>query len=56
MSKAICIEPIGIEGGETYHTGIEYEVSKEILAEYGYAFKVTEKTVKKDASVSKENK
>jgi len=57
MPKAICIEPIGIAGGETYTTGIEYEVSAAILKEYAYAFKVTEKvTTKKDASVAKENK
>ena len=57
MPKAICIEPIGIEGGETYSTGTEYEVSAAILKEYAYAFKVTEKaTTKKDASISKENK
>ena len=57
MTKAICIEPIGIEGGETYHSGIEYEVSAAILKEYAYAFTVTEKvTTKKDASAAKENK
>ncbi len=57
MPKAICIEPIGIEGGETYNSGESYEVSAAVLKEYAYAFKVTEKvTTKKDASVSKENK
>ena len=57
MSKAICIEPIGIEGGDTYNVGETYEVSAAILKEYAYAFTVTEKvTTKKDASASKENK
>ena len=57
MTKAICIEPIGIEGGNTYNSGESYDVSAAILKEYAYAFKVTEKaTTKKDASVSKENK
>tara|TARA_R110000765_G_scaffold46987_1_gene96746 strand:- start:912 stop:1085 length:174 start_codon:yes stop_codon:yes gene_type:complete len=57
MTKAICVEPIGIAGGETYNAGEKYEVSAAILKEYAYAFKVTEKaTTKKDASVSKENK
>jgi len=57
MPKAICIEPIGIEGGDTYNVGETYEVSAAILKEYAYAFTVTEKvTTKKDASASKENK
>ena len=57
MPKAICIEPIGIEGGETFNSGETYDVSAAILKEYAYAFKVTEKvTTKKDASAAKENK
>ena len=56
MTKAICIEPIGIEGGETYHSGIEYEVSAKILKEYAFAFKEVKTAAKKDASKVTENK
>ena len=57
MTKAICIEPIGIEGGETYNSGETYDVPPSVLKEYAYAFNITEKaSTKKDASASKENK
>ena len=56
MPKAICIEPIGIEGGDTYDTGVEYEVSAKILKEYAYAFTEVKTSAKKDASAAKENK
>ena len=56
MTKAICIEPIGIEGGETYNSGETYDVPPSVLKEYAYAFKITEKTTKKDASAAKENR
>jgi hypothetical protein len=55
MAKVTCLEPLGIEGGETYNSGEEYEVSAAILKEYGWAFS-TPKASKKDASQADENK
>ena len=56
MAKVTCIHPLGIEGGETYVTGVEYEVSAKILKEYAYAFTEVKTSAKKDASAAKENK
>ncbi len=56
MPKVTCVEPLGIEGGETYNSGEEYEVSAAILKEYGWAFSEPPKTTKKDASKADENK
>ncbi len=55
MAKVTCLEPLGIEGGETYNSGEEYEVSAAILKEYGWAFSKP-KASKKDASQADENK
>ena len=56
MPKAICIEPIGIEGGETFNSGETYDVSAAILKEYAHAFKEVKTAAKKDASKVTENK
>ncbi len=56
MAKVTCIHPLGIEGGETYQSGIEYEIDAEILKEYARAFSDPKTTTKKDASRAKENK
>ncbi len=56
MPKAKCIEPIGIEGGETYNSGETYDVSAKILKEYAYAFEEVKTSAKKDASKVTENK
>ena len=56
MAKVTCIHPLGIEGGETFHSGIQYEIDAEILKEYGWAFSEPQATTKKDASKAKENK
>ena len=56
MPKVICLEPLGIEGGDTYNSGEEYEVSAAILKEYGWAFSKPATKSKKDASEADENK
>ena len=56
MPKVICLEPLGIEGGDTYNSGEENEVSAAILKEYGWAFSKPATKSKKDASEADENK
>jgi hypothetical protein len=56
MPKVTCLEPIGVEGGETYNAGEEYDVSADVLKEYGWAFSKPAGKTKKDASKADENK
>jgi hypothetical protein len=56
MPKVTCLEPIGVEGGEQYNAGEEYDVSADVLKEYGWAFSKPAAKTKKDASKADENK
>ena len=56
MPKVTCLEPIGVEGGETYNAGEEYDVSADVLKEYGWAFSKPAGKTKKDASPQKTQK